>query len=206
MTWIQILNLLVLPIVLAGAHGYFTNWLAVKLLLKPVKPIQILGFRIQGLLPRRQAELADRISEAIAEKFLTRDDILAFIRQVDPVAAMRHLLITKWEEKIGEILDGMPFLKMFVSPEKLVGIRDRIADAFASEADSFTDHLVSSLEGKIDLKATLRRNILAFDVSQLNEIIEQIGYREFKEIAWIGGFLGVLIGVVQAIANWIIFR
>jgi uncharacterized membrane protein YheB (UPF0754 family) len=203
MTWVQFFNLLVLPIVLAGAHGYFTNWLAVKLLLKPVRPIHILGFRIQGLLPRRQAELADRISEAIAEKFLTHEDILSFIRQVDPVSAMRHLLVSKWEEKIGEILDGMPFLKMFVSPEKLVGIRDRIADAFAGEAESFTEHLVSSLEGKIDLKATLRRNILAFDVTQLNEIIEQIGYREFREIAWIGGILGVVIGVIQAIANWL---
>lgn len=206
MTWVHFFNLLVLPVLLAGAHGYFTNWIAIKLLLKPVHPIHILGFRLQGLLPRRQAELADRISEAIAEKFLTRDDILAFIRQVDPVSAMRHLLISKWEEKIGEILDSMPFLKMFVSPEKLEGIRDRIADAFASEADTFTEHLVASLDGKIDLKATLRRNILAFDVSQLNEIIEQIGYREFKEIAWIGGGLGVVIGLIQALVNWLAFR
>ena len=120
--------------------------MAVKLLLKPVRPINLFGFKLQGLLPRRQAELADRISEAIAERFLTHEDILAFIRQVDPVAAMRQLLVSKWEEKIGEVLDGMPFLKMFVSADKLEGIRDRIADAFSSEAGAFTEHLVSSLE------------------------------------------------------------
>lgn len=203
MTLTQVFSLFLLPIALAGAHGYFTNWLAVKLLLKPVKPINVFGFKLQGLLPRRQAELADRISEAIAEKFLTREDILAFIRQVDPVAAMRHLLVAKWDEKIGEILDSMPFLKMFVNPEKLEGIRDRIVEAFAGEAEAFTEQLVASLDGKIDLKATLRRNILAFDVTQLNDIIEQIGYREFREIAWIGGALGVVIGLIQAFANWL---
>jgi uncharacterized membrane protein YheB (UPF0754 family) len=203
MTAAQVINLLILPIVLAGAHGYFTNWIAIKLLLKPVKPINILGFKLQGLLPRRQAELADRISEAIAERFLTQDDILNFLRLIDPVSAMRELLVLKWEEKLGEVLESMPFLKMFVSPEKLTGIRDKIADAFASEAETFTQHLVSSLEGKIDLKATLRRNILAFDVGQLNEIIEQIGYREFREIAWIGGGLGVVIGVIQALVNYL---
>lgn len=201
MTATMVFNLFVLPVVLAGAHGYFTNWIAVKLLMKPVRPINVLGFKIQGLLPRRQAELADRISEAIAERFLTHDDILAFIRQVDPVAAMRHLLISKWEEKLGEVLESMPFIKMFVNPEKLTGIRDKIADAFASEAETFTKHLVDSLAGKIDLKATLRRNILAFDVTQLNDIIEKIGYREFREIAWIGGALGVVIGLIQAAVN-----
>jgi len=202
MAWTGIFNLLILPVLLAGAHGYFTNWIAIKLLLKPVHPINILGFKLQGLLPRRQSELAERISEAIAERFLTHEDILAFIRQVDPVAAMRGLLVEKWEEKLNEVLESMPFVKMFVTSEKLEGIRDKIADAFSSEAERFTDHLVQSLEGKIDLKATLRRNILAFDVSQLNAIIEQIGYREFREIAWIGGGLGILIGILQALVNW----
>src|SRR6266849_4806708 len=107
----QILTLILLPMALAGAHGYFTNWLAVKLLLKPVRPINVLGFKIQGLLPRRQAELADRISDAIARKFLTEQDIMNFLARVDPKEAMRHLLQEKWDEKLGEVLDSVPFIK-----------------------------------------------------------------------------------------------
>jgi uncharacterized membrane protein YheB (UPF0754 family) len=83
----QIFTLLLLPILLAGLHGWFTNWLAVKLLLKPVRPINILGFKIQGLLPRRQADLADRISEAISREFLKEEDILGFLKKIDPAKA-----------------------------------------------------------------------------------------------------------------------
>jgi uncharacterized membrane protein YheB (UPF0754 family) len=201
MTFSQILPLILVPMAVATAHGFFTNWMAVQLLLKPVRPVNILGFKLQGLLPRRQAELADRISAAIAERFLTREDILNFLRQVDPVGAMRQLLAEKWDEKLGEILDSMPMIKMFVKPEKLEGIRDQLAAMVAEEAVPFTERLVDSLEGKIDLQETLRRNIMALDVTELNGIIEQIGYREFREIAWVGAAIGFVIGSLHALIN-----
>ena len=205
MTFPQIISLILVPMAVATAHGFFTNWMAVQLLLKPVKPVNILGFKLQGLLPRRQEELAERISSAIAERFLTREDILNFLRQVDPVAAMRVLLAEKWDEKLGEILDSIPMAKMFISSERLQGIRDKIAGALAEEAGAFTERLVDSLDGKIDLKETLRRNIMAFDVTELNDIIEQIGYREFREIAWVGAAIGLVIGAVHGVINVLVF-
>jgi uncharacterized membrane protein YheB (UPF0754 family) len=201
----QIFTLLLLPILLAGLHGWFTNWLAVKLLLKPVRPINILGFKIQGLLPRRQADLADRISEAISREFLKEEDILGFLKKIDPAKAMRQLILEKWEEKVGEILGSMPIISMFVSADKLEKIRDKVADVFSTEADKYTELLVQSLETKIDLRDTIKRNILAFDVQRLNKIIEEIGYKEFNEIALVGLVLGILIGLVQAGVNYLIF-
>lgn len=205
MSFSQVLTLLILPVVLAGLHGVLTNWMAVKLLLKPVQPLFILGIRIQGLLPRRQADLAERISEAISREFLKEEDILAFLRKVDPAAAMKQLVLDKWESKVGELLASMPLISMFVSADKLNGIRDKIADMFASEAEQYTDLLVKSLESKIDLRDTIRRNILAFDVQRLNKIIEEIGYKELNEIVIVGGVLGILFGLVQAAVNWLSF-
>jgi uncharacterized membrane protein YheB (UPF0754 family) len=106
---------------------------------------------------------------------------------------------------VGEFLATMPMISMFVSADKLVRIRDKIAEIFSTEAEKYTELLVQSLESKIDLRETIRRNILAFDVQRLNKIIEEIGYREFNEIAMVGLVLGVAIGVVQAIVNFIYF-
>jgi uncharacterized membrane protein YheB (UPF0754 family) len=205
MSFTQILSLIILPILLAGGHGYLTNWLAVKLLLKPVRPVNILGFKLQGLLPRRQAELADRISEAIAREFLTEKDIAAFLSGIDPRAALHRIFLEKWEANIGELLSDHPFIRMFLSESKLHEIRDKIADILTRESGDLIPVLLRELEGRIDLRETLRRNILAFEVERLNEIIEEIGYKEFSEIAWIGGALGVAIGVIQAAVNVVFF-
>jgi uncharacterized membrane protein YheB (UPF0754 family) len=94
---------------------------------------------------------------------------------------------------------------MFVSADKLEKIRDKVADVFSTEADKYTELLVQSLETKIDLRDTIKRNILAFDVQRLNKIIEEIGYKEFNEIALVGLVLGILIGLVQAGVNYLIF-
>jgi uncharacterized membrane protein YheB (UPF0754 family) len=158
------------------------------------------------LLPRRQKDLADKISEAISREFLKETDIVAFLKLVDPGEAMRRLVLAKWDEKVGEILGSMAFLRMFVSEDRLSGIRDRIAELFASEAEQYTELLVKSLESKIDLRETIRRNILAFDVQRLSNIIEEIGYREMNEIALIGAALGVLIGLIQAAVNFAYFH
>jgi uncharacterized membrane protein YheB (UPF0754 family) len=205
MPFAQVFMLLLLPILLAGLHGWFTNWLAIKLLLKPVHPINILGFKIQGLLPRRQADLAERISEAISREFLKEEDIMVFLKKIEPAKAMRQLILDKWEEKVGEFLATMPFLSMFVTADKLTKIRDKVAEIFSTEAEKYTELLVQSLESKIDLRDTIRRNILAFDVQRLNKIIEEIGYKEMNEIAIIGLVLGVAIGVVQAAVNFLYF-
>ncbi len=201
MRWDEIVSFLVLPVVLGAGLGYATNWLAVKMLLRPVRPVNVLGFRIQGLLPRRQAELADRISAAIAREFLTEADIMNFLKKADPSQALKSLFARKWEEKVGDILAAMPFLAAFLSPEKLGFIRDAIADAIAEESEPLLEALAHTLEDKIDLQETLRVKILGFDLQRLNAIIEEIGQREFREITWLGGIIGVVIGAVQAGLN-----
>ncbi len=206
MTTNEILILVFMPLV-SGAIGWFTNLLAVKMLLRPRQPIFVLGLRIQGLLPRRQVELAERISEAISKQFITEEDIVQLLKKVDPVEALRHLIITKWDDKIGEILETMPFIQMFLSPEKMIEIRDRIAVAFSGESDAFIRFLGHSLEGKLDLKETIRQKILAFDLDKLDRIIHDIARREFREIEFLGGVVGFLIGLVQAVlVIWVLPR
>jgi uncharacterized membrane protein YheB (UPF0754 family) len=202
----QLISLVLVPMAVATAHGYFTNFMAVQLLLKPVRPINILGVKIQGLLPRRQADLADRISEAIAREFLTGKDIAAFLSQIHPEEALRRLFLEKWEANIGEILGEHPFISMFLSTAKLNAIRDKIADIMTRESGGLIEGLMAGLEGKIDLREILRRNILAFDVTKLNGIIEEIGYKEFREIAWVGAAIGLAIGTIHAVINVIVFR
>jgi uncharacterized membrane protein YheB (UPF0754 family) len=126
---------------------------------------------------------------------------MGFLKRADPSQALRDLFSRKWEEKVGDIVSAMPFLAAFLSPEKLGFIRDAIGDAIADESEPLLEALAKTLEDKIDLQETLRLKILSFDLQRLNGIIEEIGEREFKEITWLGGIIGVLIGALQAGLN-----
>lgn len=64
--------------VIGGVIGYFTNYLAIKMLFRPLKPVYIGKFRLPftpGIVPRRKDELAGILGDAIVAKFFNSDDL-----------------------------------------------------------------------------------------------------------------------------------
>ncbi|MDR1616478.1 MAG: DUF445 family protein [Syntrophomonadaceae bacterium] len=55
--------------------GYFTNVAAVRMLFRPREAHHFLGFNFQGLLPKRQKEIAAVIGKLVEEQLLSADDI-----------------------------------------------------------------------------------------------------------------------------------
>ncbi len=199
----HILNLCAMPII-AALIGWATNYVAVKMLLRPIQPIYFLGMKFQGLLPRRHAELADRIAEAIAREFLTKEDILGFLKQTNPAEAMRVLVLKKWNEKISEVLAPFPMVQMFLSPSKLEEIRDHLIKMLFQDSGEYLEILAANLESQLDLKESIRKNILAFELERLESIIEEIASKEFREIERMGAILGAFVGIIQAaLVNWV---
>ena len=56
--------------------GYWTNWLAIKMLFRPLTKKEIFGFKIPftpGVIPRRRSELAESIGNTVGKRLLTPD-------------------------------------------------------------------------------------------------------------------------------------
>jgi len=185
-----------LPIISASI-GWFTNYLAVKMLTRPVHPIVILGIKIQGVIPRRHHDLADKISQAVAKDFLTSSDLKETIAKIDVKPIIRHMIEKKWNEKIGDILDVVPMIKMLVPEDKLDMIRDKIIDAFSNDHDTLNEDFADIISGKVDLAGIIKKNIEQFPLEKLESIINEIAQKEFKFIERLGGLIGFIIGVIQ---------
>ncbi len=87
MDW-SILPVVVMPPVLGGVIGYFTNDLAITMLFRPYRPIFIGRYRLPftpGLIPRNQNRLAQRISDSIMRSLLTPEELQQItLRLLDP--------------------------------------------------------------------------------------------------------------------------
>ena len=69
-----------LPVFTAAAVGYLTNWLAIQLLFRPYRPVKWLG-GLQGMIPKRQPDLADTLAEQIPANLMPADRIAFQIRR-----------------------------------------------------------------------------------------------------------------------------
>ncbi len=74
-----------LPPVLGGIIGYFTNDIAIKMLFRPYKAIYIAGRKVPftpGLIPRNQERLAKNISNTIMGSLLTPGELQNLARRL----------------------------------------------------------------------------------------------------------------------------
>ena len=72
-----ILKLIAGPLI-GAAIGYFTNYIAVKMLFKPHHPVMLGSFQLPftpGLIPKRKNELAGAIGGAVSDVLLTKEDL-----------------------------------------------------------------------------------------------------------------------------------
>jgi uncharacterized membrane protein YheB (UPF0754 family) len=68
----------VYTLLLASLVGYFTNFIAIKMLFRP-KQKTIFGR--QGLIPRNQDRIAETLGESIAENFFSPGDIITYVEK-----------------------------------------------------------------------------------------------------------------------------
>lgn len=73
----EIMNVLAGPII-GGVIGYFTNYIAVKMLFRPLKPIKIGKYTVPftpGIIPKRKPALAHALGEAVGNALLNKDEL-----------------------------------------------------------------------------------------------------------------------------------
>jgi len=66
------------PIIIGAIIGYITNYLAIKMLFRPLNPVYIGNFRLPftpGIVPKRKKQLATILGNAIVERFFNADDL-----------------------------------------------------------------------------------------------------------------------------------
>ena len=56
--------------------GWLTNYVAIKMLFRPRQPWRFLGLSLQGVMPKRQHDIAVKIGEVVEEDLLNSEDIL----------------------------------------------------------------------------------------------------------------------------------
>jgi uncharacterized membrane protein YheB (UPF0754 family) len=94
----------IIPPILGGIIGYVTNYIAIRMLFRPLKAWRILGLRVPltpGIIPAKRGELAVRMGEMVGEHLLTADDVgRAFAK--DSIQRELRLTVT---DKLGSFLD-----------------------------------------------------------------------------------------------------
>ena len=74
---------LLIPPVAGAIIGWVTNYVAIKLLFRPHIPFSILGYQVQGVIPKRRKEIARSMARAIEKDLLSSGDFAKALSGLD---------------------------------------------------------------------------------------------------------------------------
>jgi uncharacterized membrane protein YheB (UPF0754 family) len=194
--------LLILTPFITAAIGWFTNWVAVKMLFHPRVPIRIFGWKWQGLIPRRQPQLASESAEIIEREILQQHMILNEIKKIDLSPYLEKTAHTLVWDRIGPQLRAIPLLGSFVNDGILAKFEVIACAEIKNEAAPLMEKVATQFEASVDLKQMIEDNIAAFDLERLEGIVNAVAKREFRTIERLGAVLGFVIGCVQVALFW----
>jgi uncharacterized membrane protein YheB (UPF0754 family) len=195
-TWITI------PAI-SGVIGWVTNAIAVKMIFRPIRPVNVLGLRVQGLIGRRQPELARSVGAVVGDHLVQHDDIAKGFRKVDLHSLLAEVLEKGMAPKIEE-LRALPLIGGFLTPERIGDLRGSIVKKILEQEDLIFEKLEQAIEQGLDVRKLVEEKVANFEIQKLESIILQVARKELRAIEILGGVLGALIGLIQVLVfGWL---
>lgn len=180
---------------LIGAFiGWMTNVFAIKLLFRPFKPIHILGFTLQGLIPKRRHDIAKSIGETVDQELMSVEEIIDdFVENLDKTEIKEMIRV-----KIKDIIQRK--LPPLIPISMVMGIVNDVIDKQGDDLiDEITEKMIHKATDTIDISGIIEDNINTFDLEKIERIIIDLAQKELKHIEYLGGIIGFLIGIVQGL-------
>lgn len=193
------LSYLLLPII-AAAIGWFTNWIAVKMLFHPRKKIRILFFDIQGIFPKRQYAMAEKIGKMVATELLNVSDFKERINDPKNLTAINQNIEAKVDQYLDETFPNKyPMMSMLLGKKARVKMKKDFLQEVQQVTPVVIDKYMENLEGTFDVEKIVRQKVSLLSPVTLENLIMGILKKEFQFIELIGAVLGFMIGVIQVL-------
>ena len=178
--------------------GWFTNWIAIKMLFHPKDPKKFLFLTFQGVFPKRQRQFAEKLGKMVST------ELISFKQIEDKIVNPENLkkLMPFVESKVDDFLrrklsDAFPIISMFIGDSTI----NQLKTIFMAELEIIFPEMIASymknLESQLDLEKIVTEKVYGFSSDKMEAILTQIMSKEFKFIEIIGAILGFIIGLLQ---------
>ena len=189
---------LVLIPLISAFIGWFTNWIAIKMLFHPREPKKILGMTFHGIFPKRQQQFAEKLGKLVSQELLSFSDIEQKITRPENIKKIMPSIEAHIDNFLrNKLSEVFPVISMFIGDKTI----NQLKEVFISELETIFPSTLKSymgtLQQDLDLEKIVVEKVAAFSSDKLEAILYQIMAKEFRFVEIIGAVLGFVIGLLQ---------
>ena len=194
--WILFKFPLIMP-VFGLFTGWFTDWLALRMIFFPIEPRKYFGVEWQGLFLKRRAEVAEAYGELIAKEIITPHNVIEAILHGPLSDRVLALIQRQLDEELGSV--ARPLLVFAVGSRKYQDMKLAIAEQIMSRLPETMRYIEDYATDAMDI-----RNVLVSKMKELSpHEFERLLRPAFEQDEWIliatGAVLGFAVGEAQVL-------
>ncbi len=177
--------------------GWFTDWLALRMIFYPIEPRRYFGVEWQGLFLKRRAEVAEAYGSLIAKEIITPHNVIEAILHGPLSDRVLALIQRQLDRELGSV--AKPLLVFAVGSRKYQDVKLAIASRIMSRLPETMRYIEDYAADAMDI-----RNVLVSKMKELSpREFERLLRPAFEQDEWIliatGAVLGFAVGEGQVL-------
>jgi uncharacterized membrane protein YheB (UPF0754 family) len=190
----------IFTIILSTFTGWITTWVAIKMLFHPRKPIKIFGITIQGIFPKNQRAIAEKLGQVVGKELLSFAEIEQKVTNPENLQKLRPDIEAHVDNFLrNKLKDVFPMLSMFIGDKTITQLKDAFLVELEALFPVLMKNYMNKLQHDLDLEKIVTEKVAGFSSGKLEDILNQITKKEFQFLEIIGGIFGFVIGLVQVL-------
>ena len=172
---------LLIMIFISATIGWITNWVAIKMLFRPHKEINFGLFKIQGLIPKRRAEIGSGIANIIQNELISVKDVISNIDREEFSKRLDSSIDKVLEKNLkAKVKEKFPVLQMFFTDRMAKDVSNTIKDIIMENQEKIFEIFSNYAEENINFEVIISDKISNFSLDKLEEIITLLAKKELK--------------------------
>lgn len=196
--WATTHSPLVMP--LFGAFtGWFTDWLALKMIFEPKQPKRYLGlFTWQGLFLKRRREVAAEYGRLIAREVVTPKAVIDSVLR-GPLSDRLFQMVQKHVQKMIDDQAGLakPIVVLAVGSAKYEAMKRLVATMVMKRLPETMRHVEKYAEDAMDLERTLASKMQELSAEEFEGLLRPAFQQDEWILITVGAVLGFAVGELQ---------
>lgn len=180
--------------------GWATNWIALNIIFRPLYPVRIGPFRLQGLFLQRQPEVAEAFCRIVTHEILTVGHIVRSILD-GPHGDRARSMIRKHIKPLVDESAGFvrPLTQVALGPRGFANIKTRVGNmAVDISGETFNDSVFEQDRAAV-LEKTMRERMETLPSPEFQDLLRPCFQEDEIKLIIVGAVMGYLAGLAQVI-------
>jgi len=183
--------------------GYVTNWLAIQMIFRPLRPKRYLLFTYQGLFLKRQAEVAREYANLLANEVIIPSKIIQSLVEGERAG----LFIDTIQRQLEAILTDTPLPRalksvvlLTVKTEPYRKMREIVTRRFVEMLPEHIHRMEDYWREAMDLEETIFERLTELPPEEFEDVLRACFREDEAILIAVGAALGLVAGLLQLAA------